>query len=771
MGKFCTNCGTQLNEGARFCAKCGTSVSAHPIPVTQREEAPRPAEVQQPKHGLPKATSAPQSNNKQPAAEKHGKKGKPGNVLCVFLTVLFIIESAAVALFGWPGFAVGGGHKVKFIEIKVENGLAKEDGVFVDLKDNGGIQSFGIAKTAKAIKEEGTVSDTYEFAFDTIPQESIKISMPAKDGLILADNEMLYIDVGVSVTGDSGEEFMFHDFIKASIVDDMLTAEITPSAYATPENTVYTGAAGVAKRTYTDKFRFNAVYSTKVGKESSDRHFKLIFDSVYAKSSVSDEDISELLSKMEQVYNQMAAFGFDMSARTAWPLEVYIKHFSEGSSSGSATDGLYVMKPWGINYSHIELNRRMFVDFKSDYIISIFAHEFMHLLQHCKVSLGKQLKWLNESTAVFFENYFGGSPDYGARYLEVFDGIYPPSDSSTAGYARPSLISYWATKNDWLGGMDSLSGKDKMSGLINLYSTGGYVREGRWNDWISACMGNPSEYTVDFFTKVVLCDKSVWGDKEGIIKPYLLHGAITAPVKEKPFMDRVKIFFGRYKEQDLYVDAKNKFKEMKLLGPEISSEKGQSLKVSVPAYGAKVVALSMTEAEQKAPESDAAIGISDDGPAELVLFKCKGMNVETINGDSPSAPDFVNNLKDKCRYLILVVNTTNKAISAELNVKIDNGVDLEKLKALYNGTWSSADDYKNAVVFEVVNTGLLKYKYSHMEDFDTLIMEPSPDGTRLGLSSSVGIMSMGNIYFDTDTGILTWTRTNGENRLFSKESR
>lgn len=195
---------------------------------------------------------------------------------------------------------MGGGYKVKFIEIKVENGLAKKDGVFVDLKDNGGIQSFGIAKTAKAVKEESTVSDTYEFAFDTILQESIKISMPAKDGLILAGNEMLYLDVEVSVTGGGGEEFMFHDFIKASIVDDMLTAEIIPSAYATPENTVYTGVAGVAKRTYTDKFRFNAVYSTKVGKESSGRHFKLIFDSVYAKSSVSSEDISELLSKMEQ---------------------------------------------------------------------------------------------------------------------------------------------------------------------------------------------------------------------------------------------------------------------------------------------------------------------------------------------------------------------------------------------------------------------------------------------------------------------------------------
>ena len=25
MGKFCTSCGTALNEGAKFCAKCGTN--------------------------------------------------------------------------------------------------------------------------------------------------------------------------------------------------------------------------------------------------------------------------------------------------------------------------------------------------------------------------------------------------------------------------------------------------------------------------------------------------------------------------------------------------------------------------------------------------------------------------------------------------------------------------------------------------------------------------------------------------------------------------
>jgi hypothetical protein len=317
-------------------------------------------------------------------------------------------------------------------------------------------------------------------------------------------------------------------------------------------------------------------------------------------------------------------------------------------------------------------------------ISAVFAHEFTHFLYNCKVPLGKQLAWLNEGMAVFFEDYFGGRPEYSARYLAVFDGIYPASDSDEAGYARPSLINYWSVKNDWLGGIDSLSGKHKMSGLLDLLSTGGYVRVGQWHDWITTCLGSPSKYAVDFYKKVVLRDASVWGDKGGH-PPYQLHSAITAPKKELKTWDQVKNFFGQYTEMDILADIKNKFYEMKLLSAELGTEHGQTMEVKVPAFGATLVALNMSAKEQEKQKEDMTLEVFDAGPAELVLFRARGSQVETIEGDRLLAPDFIKYLQDQNRYLLLVVNPTTEVLTVELTVREQvKGTEMPKELSVFN---------------------------------------------------------------------------------------
>jgi hypothetical protein len=86
MEKFCSNCGKELNVGARFCAKCGTPVIVAP---------------------------SPQPVNTTPSAErgqypvKTAEKNKGANVICIVLAILLAIQTVAVALYGWPGFAVG----------------------------------------------------------------------------------------------------------------------------------------------------------------------------------------------------------------------------------------------------------------------------------------------------------------------------------------------------------------------------------------------------------------------------------------------------------------------------------------------------------------------------------------------------------------------------------------------------------------------------------------------------------------------------------------
>ena len=90
--KFCTNCGTLLNEGAAFCAKCGNSVGT----------AVPPSELQ-----IPSAASFQQTQNYQqpiPQPKLVPKKKKTG----VLYWVLFALTTIMTLLFGlsagitWP---------------------------------------------------------------------------------------------------------------------------------------------------------------------------------------------------------------------------------------------------------------------------------------------------------------------------------------------------------------------------------------------------------------------------------------------------------------------------------------------------------------------------------------------------------------------------------------------------------------------------------------------------------------------------------------------
>lgn len=135
MGKYCTNCGKELHTGARFCAKCGAAVldpppnpvsSAQPRPVQQA----RPITEAQPQKPIPpvampisKSSATPKINDWQGA-------------LCIVLTVLLVIQSAAVALYGWPGFMVSG--KGAFVEtekaiVSVDNASITLSGVHIDV--------------------------------------------------------------------------------------------------------------------------------------------------------------------------------------------------------------------------------------------------------------------------------------------------------------------------------------------------------------------------------------------------------------------------------------------------------------------------------------------------------------------------------------------------------------------------------------------------------------------------------------------------------------
>ena len=108
MGKYCTNCGNELHTGARFCAKCGAAVldaPANPVPAAQPKPVPQ---AQTKTEGQPQEYTPPVATPKRKSAAAPKRNSGQG-ALCIVLSVLLVIQIAAVALYGWPGFMVGGG--------------------------------------------------------------------------------------------------------------------------------------------------------------------------------------------------------------------------------------------------------------------------------------------------------------------------------------------------------------------------------------------------------------------------------------------------------------------------------------------------------------------------------------------------------------------------------------------------------------------------------------------------------------------------------------
>ncbi|MGB4368992.1 MAG: hypothetical protein WBI74_07075 [Caldicoprobacterales bacterium] len=343
----------------------------------------------------------------------------------------------------------------------------------------------------------------------------------------------------------------------------------------------------------------------------------------------------------------------------------------------------------GIDSGYMNFSRLLFTNFNLDEATSIFAHELMHFVQECYVTTQyKRLAWLDEATAVFLEKYFGGKGDHSARQYELYDGIYPASDSASAGYARGALVAYWANLGGWYDGADALSGKDKMSGLIDLYSTGGYLQVSKWQNWIDTCVGAPSEYAIDFFTKLLLGNESVWA--EFAYKPYILHQYIVdnAGKSAKDFKSKLDPNYA----VSLFSSV------LSLEVDKLTSEDGQEFELSVPAYGARIIALYMTEDEREKLDKDAAVGISAKNGEELVLLKSLSKETTMQQSVSISAPAFRKNMEDKYRYLLLVVSTTGSEKAVELAATCQTDIYL-----LYQDTFEIGAYYGGRTISEFYN--------------------------------------------------------------------
>jgi hypothetical protein len=94
MEKFCRYCGNKMTEGALYCGKCGASAAG--MPAQQQAQA------------TPAAVNLP--------GPVKSKSKSRGNALCIVLAAVLVLQTAAVALYGWPGFALDKGRAGKYSE-------------------------------------------------------------------------------------------------------------------------------------------------------------------------------------------------------------------------------------------------------------------------------------------------------------------------------------------------------------------------------------------------------------------------------------------------------------------------------------------------------------------------------------------------------------------------------------------------------------------------------------------------------------------------------
>ena len=152
-----------------------------------------------------------------------------------------------------------------------------------------------------------------------------------------------------------------------------------------------------------------------------------------------------LLARMEQVYSKMNVFGFDMSGREKWPMDLHVTTLYVNSDKKTIAYGQYVSSWLGINHGYINLSRLLFTSFDLTNATSVFAHELMHFIQDCYVhSEYKRLRWLDEATAVFMDTNLEKTRNCGAQY-EMYEGFIRRGDPDL-GYSRGALVNYWGSR-------------------------------------------------------------------------------------------------------------------------------------------------------------------------------------------------------------------------------------------------------------------------------------------------------------------------------------
>jgi len=461
---------------------------------------------------------------------------------------------------------------------------------------------------------DGLYSEVYEIEFDSDYDEPVTIKIPiSKEVESEEETYMSLLGIGTEVYFEDGSMETVYQYAEAKIENGYAIASFIPQDYLNGTyvhgNSKSGSSSGEPSK---EKLRLGIFWCSTTFEDGG--HFIVYFPAQAHKLFIPYNEREELLNDLEEIYDQYLQKGYTYSERSDWPITVNIKNISEEGYYSYGFDGAG---------GSITINKKFFTDsYQSSSVKPLLAHEFFHFVQLNYETTSTDNLWFDEATATYFESKeLGNTPSIVSEYKEkIFTGVIPEDNTAANGYARMPLISY-------------LSNKLQEDFIRNAYET---VKEGaEWDSALLSSMGPAQNWAGDFYKELV-------SGNVGDYSPYTLFKNISSG--EMAEIGTTLALKLPNEEESLEAQENG---EVPILG---------KTSLSIDAYGAKLIAITIDEDNIKLLSEDSNPTISVSGNAAVSVFVIKGKNFETLNSiaGEVEVPDFLKAVNDKKVILVLI---------------------------------------------------------------------------------------------------------------------
>ena len=631
MKRFCTECSEKIMDGNNFCTNCG-----------------KPAGKKQTEQRAEKQNFFKSLRKKKLFVPVIAGMGV---FIVVFISFFVVINP--------------GGIKGK----KIKDGIVEAGGISIKADIANGEAALRIEKASDIEVENGAVTDVAVIEYKEIADKDVTVSIPVDEK---NDDKLYMMGIGTEVYNRKGNVERIYRYYDAKINNNIAT--ITFNLKEELEDDIYFSQTKNSTGKRPKCLSTSVLYKKWAAKDiAGEGHFRIIYPQKYKyeKSEhdfMQDDEVLKLMNVFEDIYDvYINDYDYEYKKREAYPLDIIIEKIGE-------EDGFF-RRGVNIDYAYITINSNLFWAKNinkseldkgkiSDKIKSVFAHEFFHFVQANYYNPYANSTWFGEATASYFEGlYMPGFMDslgsLNDNWKKVYQGLFPSSDSGDEGYARMPLIEFWVKK------------KDKKPDFIRqIYKAGSPFTHSGWTEQITKKLGmKPNDYVVEFYCDLLMQKIRSYKSPDEIYyaaiksSKYGINVDGVCTVSEVPFPE--------------YNDIKDKLTSKNPL-------KLTDIEVTVPSYGAKLVALDMlttiTAKNQYPDGSFLIIKHSNECEVKIIeIDKNAGKNTILTN-------DEISDIKKKIghgyTYLLLVVSLKDNEIGSNVQIYVQEKDKTEKIDAL-----------------------------------------------------------------------------------------